>query len=241
MIGFGIDLAGYATGKTSVAVVEIDGRTASVTLLRGSSLSKKRKGSEELKDVLAEDVKVLKRCLALGRVAVDIPIDLQGLPNPKKPNWIWALTRRPIDKAVNAMPPFADRIGAPVVRFAAIMRRGNLGKLLGKTLFEAYPAVTLRMLRIRAGKYKGANSMKALTRLCKTLGIKPRVKNDDDIDAIICAITAVTPARQLHKAKAFKVQGPMPRGFRIPKTLAFDKISVTTSNFDKWMSVHESQ
>ena len=42
MIGFGIDLAGYTTGKTSLAVIEIKGRRAKATLLRGSALSVKR-------------------------------------------------------------------------------------------------------------------------------------------------------------------------------------------------------
>ena len=39
MIGFGIDLAGYTTGSTSLAAIEIEDQTASVTLLRGSALS----------------------------------------------------------------------------------------------------------------------------------------------------------------------------------------------------------
>src|SRR5215203_2146484 len=241
MIGFGIDFAGYTTGKTSVAAVEINGRSARATLLRDSKLSKKRESSEELQQVVADDVEALRRCLNVGSVAVDIPIDLQGLPNPKRPKQIWALTRRPIDKRVNAMPPFADRIGAPVARFAAIMRESNFFALLGERLFEAYPAATLRMLEIEAGGYKGTKNAEALTRLCITLKIEPHVENDDDVDAIICAITAAAPMQQVIDADAFKIEGPLPRGFRIPKTLTFDNISVSTSGFDEWMTAREAR
>src|SRR4051794_24672688 len=125
MLGFGIDLAGYTTGKTAVAAVEIEGQSIEATLLRGSALSKKRASKASLDQVLNEEVADLRRCFAIGPVAVDIPIDLQGLPSPPNPEYIWHLTLRPIDKAVKAMPAFADRIGSPVARFAAIMRAGD--------------------------------------------------------------------------------------------------------------------
>ena len=240
MLGFGIDLAGYTTGKTTVAVVHIESGSVKATLLRGSALSKKRESSACLKQVLDEEVADLRRCFAIGPVAVDIPIDLQGLPNPHNREYIWQLTRRPIDQVVNAMPAYADRIGAPVARFAAIVREGDFDALLGETLFEAYPAGTLKLLKIKAGQYKGAKGAQALNCLCATLKIKPRVDSDDDVDAIICAITAAAPAEQVHHASAFKIEGPLPRGFRIPKSLAFDEIHVTTADFDGWMKDREA-
>jgi hypothetical protein len=236
MIGFGIDLAGYTTGTTSLAVIEINGQAANATLLRGSALSAKRKSGDPFKKVVSQETAVLRRCLSVGPVAVDVPIDLQGLPHPTNPKYIWQLTRRPIDRAVNAMPPFADRIGAPVARFAAIMRGGNLAPLLGKKLFEAYPAGALKTLKIEAGRYKDKNGAEALTYLCKTLKVAPPVENDDDIDAIICASTVAIPADAVHDAKALKVQGRLPKGFRIPKTLAFDRIATTTAQFREWMA-----
>jgi hypothetical protein len=33
MIGFGIDLAGYSTGKTSLAAAQLDGREVKATVL----------------------------------------------------------------------------------------------------------------------------------------------------------------------------------------------------------------
>jgi hypothetical protein len=236
MIGFGIDLAGYTTGKTSLAVVEIAGRRAKATLLRGSALSVKRESSAALKDILRQEVAVLRLCLAVGPVAVDIPIDLQDLNNPDRAEYIWQLTLRPIDRAVRAMPPLADRIGAPAARFAAIMREGKFAGFLGKTLFEAYPAGTLKTLKIGANGYKGASGTAALGSLCKTLKVEPRVSNDHDIDAILCAITAAAAADAVHDGKALGVQGRMPKGFRIPKSLSFDRIETAEARFDAWIA-----
>jgi hypothetical protein len=236
MIAFGIDLAGYTTGKTSLAVVEIAGRRAKATLLRGSALSVKRESGAALKEILRQETAVLRLCLAIGPVAVDIPIDLQDLNNPDRAEYIWQLTLRPIDRAVRAIPPLADRIGAPAARFAAIMREGKFAGLLGKTLFEAYPAGTLKTLKIRANGYKGASGTAALGSLCKTLKVEPRVSSDHDIDAILCAITAAAPADAVHDGKALGVQGRMPKGFRIPKSLSFDRIETAEVRFDAWMA-----
>jgi hypothetical protein len=240
MLGFGIDLAGYTTGKTALAVVDIEGLSVKATLLRGSALSKKRKSNAALDQVLNEEVADLRRCFAIGPVAVDIPIDLQGLPNPPNSEYIWQLTLRPIDQAVGAMPAFADRIGAPTARFAAVMRAGHFEALLGDRLFEAYPAGTLKQLDIKAGRYKGAKGVQALDFLCTTLKIEPRVESDDDIDAIICAIAAAVPAEQVYEVGAFKIAGPLPKGFRIPKNLVFDEIKVATADFDAWMEGREA-
>jgi hypothetical protein len=239
MIGFGIDLAGYTTGKTSLAVIEIEGSAANATLLRGSALSIKRESGDGLMEILSQEVAVLRRCLAIGPVAVDIPIDLQELPSAAHAKYIWQLTRRPIDRAVNAMPAFADRIGAPVARFAAIMREGGFAGLLGQKLFEAYPAGTLKKLEIDAGRYKGPSGLEALISLCKTLKIEPSVENDDDMDAIICAIAAAAPSDHVHDASAFGIQGAMPRGFRIPKSLSFTRVNTTVALFDTWMAARE--
>lgn len=240
MIGFGIDIAGYTTGKTSLAVVEIEGQAAKATLLRDSAISIRRNSDSQLKAILSDEVAVLRRCLMIGPVAVDIPIDLQDLTNPDRAEYIWQLTLRPIDRAVGAMPALADRIGAPVARFAAIMREGNFGALLGERLFEAYPAGALKMLKIKAGKYKGGSGVQAFGSLCTILKIEPPVENDDDIDAIICAITAAVPADAIHTANDFKIHGSMPRGFRIPKSLSFAKIVTTVAPFDSWMAAREA-
>lgn len=240
MIGFGLDLAGYTTGKTALAVVEIEGREARATLLRGSALSAKRASDDRLKPVLKEEASALNRCLRVGPVAVDIPIDLQDLGSSDRAEYVWQLTRRPIDRAVGAMPALADRIGAPVARFAAIMREGNFAGLLGERLFEAYPAGTLKLLKIGAGRYKGKKGVDALNSLCRTLKIEPYVESDDDIDAIICAITAAAPVDALAAEYGLRVQGAMPKGFRIPKSLSFDLIATSAAQFENWMAAREA-
>jgi hypothetical protein len=240
MIGFGLDLAGYTTGKTALAVVEIEGRTAKATLLRGSALTLKRSSDDRLKEILREETVVLRRCLKIGPLAVDIPVDLQNVQSPDQAEYVWELTRRPIDRAIGAMPPLADRIGAPVARFAAIVRDGGFASLLGEKLFEAYPAGTLKVLKIEAGQYKGKEGVDALIALCRNLKIKPYVENDDDIDAIICAITAAVPRHAVHDADALGVLGAMPKGFRIPKSLSLDQIITSAAPFDFWMAAREA-
>jgi hypothetical protein len=127
-----------------------------------------------IRDAVEAEALALKQCLGLGRVAGDVPIDLQNLLVPDQAVAIWELTRRPIDKKLNAMPPLADRIGAPVARFSAIMRAGDFHDRLGEDLFETYPAENLRRLEF-SGNYKARGSeglserRPALENLCRLL------------------------------------------------------------------------
>ena len=164
MIGFGLDLAGYTTKKTSLAAIEVIKRSAHVTLLRHSAFAQVRATTLSVESVVREESSDVERCLNLGPLAVDIPIDLQGLPYPPTAKQIWELTKRPIDRKLRAMPPFADRIGAPVVRFAAVMRSAKLEERLGKSLFETYPTAIWQQLGIVAGEYKSRQREKAKTR-----------------------------------------------------------------------------
>ena len=212
-------------GKNSFAVIKIDGGRATATLLRGSALSAKHESHSLLKDILKQEVAVLRRCLKVGPVAVDIPIDLQGLPFPNAPNELWELTKRPIDKKLRAMAPFADRIGAPVVRFAAMRRHPEFSGLLGQDLFETYPAAIWQKLGIVAGDYKSQQREKAeaaCAALCKRLKIEPSLINDDDIDAIICAVTAVAPEDHLCNVEDYGINS-IPCGFRLIRQYPFEK------------------
>src|ERR1700694_2081388 len=115
MIGFGIDLAGYTTGKTSFAAAQWRGEAVEATLFSNSvfSANVRPPTTELMAPVLGEEVRTLRRCLAAGPVAVDVPIDLQDLLAPQRASRIWELTLRPIDQALGAMRPLADRIGSP--------------------------------------------------------------------------------------------------------------------------------
>jgi hypothetical protein len=258
VIGFGLDLAGYTTTKTSLAAIECTGKQANVFLLRHSAFARKRETSSPLKEVVFEEERDLELCISLGPLAVDIPIDLQGLPFPSDPVEIWQLTKRPIDNELGAMPPFADRIGAPVVRFAAIRNRKSFSGVLGKNLFETYPAdiwkkifntyptATRKKLELLAGAYKARGKERAKIRvsacvdLCRLLHIEPALENDDDIDALICAVTAVAPKDHLCAASEFDVNR-VPLGFRILKKNPFESIRVQEVDFCEWVHNQKNQ
>jgi hypothetical protein len=246
VIGFGLDLAGYTTKKTSLAAIEFQEKCAKVVLLRHSAFARKRATTSAFESVVREEAGDLERCIRLGPVAVHIPIDLQGLPYVTKPKEIWELTKRPIDKKLHAMAPLADRIGAPVVRFAAIVNHVKFGGALGENLFETYPTAIWEKLGIVTGAYKSRQKEKAKARveacgtLCEKLQIEPYLKNDDDIDAIICAVTAVAPEDHLCTVEDCGVDH-LPRGFRLLKKNPFEKIRVNEANFSEWIDSHEKQ
>ena len=79
---------------------------------------------------------------------------------------------------------------------------------------------------------------KACVALCGKLKIEPRLTNDDDIDAIICAITAVATDDHLCKAEDYGVDC-VPRGFRLLKEYPFEEIRVTEARFSEWMDSRE--
>jgi hypothetical protein len=195
-----------------------------------------------VRDAVKAEAHALKQCLDLGPVAVDIPIDLQNLLAPAAAEVIWELTHRPVDKKLRAMAPLADRIGAPVARFSAIMRDGGFSDRLGKDLFEAYPAENLRRLGF-SGNYKAKSPEKLsekhaeCERLCRYLAIDREWHNDDDLDAIICAITAVASKDALASANELGLDlDRLPKGFRILKRNPFNSIALTEQDFSTWFA-----
>jgi hypothetical protein len=156
---------------------------------------------------------------------VDVPIDLQGLPNVEKPTKLWHLTKRQVDWDQQALAPLADRLGAAVARFAYLHRQLKVlpgGDPLGKKLFETYPAASLRNLwpaavgQISAGEeqtllsYKRllikwsvdrwtstSEEGKGLVAVAHLLHLRvaapdvPLELDDDEVDAIVCALTAM--------------------------------------------------
>jgi hypothetical protein len=238
-VGFGIDLAGYTTGHTALAAVTVGDAHADVVLLRKSPMSGRRRTAELLADAVAVDLAALKKCLALGPVAVDIPIDLQGLPCPSHAKAIWELTLRPVDKTQRAMAPFADRIGSPVARFCAVMRTGELYPEVGRTIFETYPAATWRQLRLESGNYKSKEGAAARAVLCRSMNIASDLDTDHDIDAVVCALTAVADDAFLCSPDMLcEPADALPRGYRILKSWPFESIDVTIEYFESWLAAN---
>jgi hypothetical protein len=246
MIGFGIDLAGYTTGKTSFAAARWQGESVEATLFSNSvfSANVRHQTAEPIAPALAEEVQTLRRCFAVGPVAIDVPIDLQELLTPQRASRIWELTLRPIDQVLGAMRPLADRIGSPVARFRAIMRAGAFDDLLGQSLFETYPAGTWLLNDVVSKGYKGKNGGTACADLCARLNITPALSNDDAIDAVIVAVTAAADADHLASEAEFAERlrglGPdkryeLPRGYRLLKRFP-SAIRVGMDDFQAWLS-----
>jgi hypothetical protein len=246
MIGFGIDLAGYTTGKTSFAAARWQGESVEATLFSNSvfSANMSHQTTEPIAAVLAEEVRTLRHCFAVGSVAVDVPIDLQDLLAPQRASRIWELTLRPIDQALGAMRPLADRIGSPVARFRAIMRAGAFDDLLGGSLFETYPAGTWRFNDVVSKGYKGKNGESARADLCARLNITPALPNDDAIDAVIVAVTAAADADHLVSDVEFaeRLRGlgtekcyELARGYRLLKRFPI-AIRVAVDDFQLWLT-----
>ncbi len=194
----GVDFGGYTTGTSATAVAETDGTTIAVTVLSDCGFSATRETSDSLAEAVASDVAFFRKLLALGPVAVDIPIDLQGLPFVDG-KAIWQMTLRPIDRALRAMPPFAERIGSPTIRFNHMLKAGKFSSRVGRRIFETYPAGSVHRLQVSKLDIVPEAEIKRL-RLTR-----------DQIDAAICAITALANHRLGGRALIARLGGDFAR------------------------------
>jgi hypothetical protein len=252
MIGFGLDLSGYSTGRTVLAAVQMSGDAGAAAILRGSAFSQYRRGVDDARAALAEERDTLSKCMNVGPIAVDVPIDLQGLPAPDDICFIWELTKRPVDYAFGAMAPLADRLGACVARFKAVLSEGDLVSVLGRRLFETYPAGTLKLLGLPHQSYKGVSGRE----LCSVIGIRLGIDNcdllDDELDAVICAVTAAAPAvgrvtgmrlvRTMHNLAPPTEMTPRgqkaPSGFVVLEQWPCRRLTISKTDFSAWMKAN---
>jgi hypothetical protein len=249
MIGFGLDLSGYSTRGTTLAAVEISGDTAEAVILQGSAFSRYRHGVDDALKALREEREALSWCLASGPVAVDVPIDLQGLPAPDGCKFIWELTKRPVDYAFGALAPLADRLGACVARFQAVIATDELRLELGRRLFETYPAGSLRLMAVPDKGYKGDTGRDLCTSIARVLGLQPCDLSDHELDAIISAVTAVAPdgcrldgkrlVRRMHEMDPFtvgtRVGDREPNGYVLLERWPVRRIAIYRDNFETWI------
>lgn len=249
MRGFGLDLAGFSNPRgTVLAAIKREKNEANVILL-GESPFSTRLGDDRFEKRLESEIAILKNLLEIGPIAVDVPIDLQGLPL-KQVTEPWQLTKRPVDEAFGGLPPLASWLGACVARFAAIIPCDLKEKELGVRLFETYPAACLRQ---RFGEncsdvkhYKLADRKKAEVasgarrRLCKGLNIKcvrPELSHDE-LDAIICALAAVASVDEIVAEDEYnrKKAQPIPIGYRLlNKKDQFERIIISRECFREWI------
>lgn len=212
MPSFGLDLAGYSTKGSSLAMADSKDQGVVVSILDGHCFAESHDGNEAVKAIVDQEVECLCALMKRGAVYVDVPIDLQDLPGPANTRFVWEQTKRPIDRAFSGMSPLADRIGSYVARMQAILRRLESDPL-GDKLFEAYPAATLKLSKLASEKYKGecqciagrwvgaaAEKEKKQTKN-NTIAVNLNQLNwtadegfrltHDEFDAAVCALTGV--------------------------------------------------
>lgn len=214
---FGLDLGGYSSGGSALALASRGPSRVEITVYRGHAFMKKPGKGKPFPDIVAEEVELLAACLQEAPLYVDVPIDLQRLPCPGGEVFAWQLVKRPVDQAFGALPPLADRIGSVVARFSNLLRalRVDYPKPLGQLLYETYPAGSLRLLEIPHERYKEKNNSvkfedgkwvgygakgERLAELTERLGLiagQGEKLNHDEFDAVICALTGVVEETRL--------------------------------------------
>ncbi len=255
---FGLDIAGYSTGKSGfVRADRKDNNSIEITVFRRHAFAEKCGAKTPLDDDIVKNEKeLLIACCKKGCLLVDIPIDLQELPCPNNVKFIWELVKRPVDFAFGAMSPLAERIGYPVARFLKLFSsiKDEFEEPLGKQIFETYPAGSLKLLKSQIpnlpfNRYKkqqaefknGCWNGGQLAQIAQGLKLTPEISitlNDDELDAIICAITGVVDDEYClqgneltNKINSLISNGkpyPAPNGYVLLKKRPEIKINITT-------------
>lgn len=246
--GFGLDIAGYSSGKSVLAAARSDGATCKVTLLRDCPFSRKAIGDDALALIVRREADALEALTKRGCVYIDAPIDLQNLLKPTDPTYVWELTMRPVDRLVGGLPALADKIGAPTARVANILKAAKLTDAIGTSIFETYPAASLAVMGLQAKGYKGEGNVAALMDIGSKMRISSDViQNDDDLDAVICALTAIAPAAfQLRgdnlkahfasKAAKLPHHSAIPESYVLLRDLPFRDVHVSKCDFATWLN-----
>ncbi len=246
-LGFGLDIAGYSSGKSVLAAARSFGETCDVTLLRKCPFSAKAVGDGELAPIVRKEAYALEELTKLGCIYIDAPIDLQSLLKPADRTYVWELTLRPVDRLVGGLPALADKIGAPTARLANILATADLTGAIGVSIFETYPSASLAVMGLQAKRYKGEGNSAAVADIASRLQITSDViRNDDDLDAVICALTAVAPttahlrgddlkAHFAPKAKQLPRQSIVPESYVLMKALPFQQVRVVEADFREWL------
>jgi predicted nuclease with RNAse H fold len=241
--GFGLDLAGYSTGKSELAVATNHETFLSVVVLKGSPFSSKITSGHIREEVERREGSCLNRILSAGSLAVDVPIDLQGLPHCPTSPYIWGRTKRPIDRTLNGLPPLADKIGAIVARFQGAVAAAGAMDLLGVSLYETYPAASFAKLEIHTRGYKNVAQHDIRQVVCQRIGLADARLSDDEIDAVLCAVTAVSDDSHILEgdrlqASLFGASNDLhvPLGYRLLARLPNIPIEFATDSYDSWMN-----
>lgn len=141
-------------------------------------------------------------------VGVDLALDVAGLG--KDAALVWELTHRPIDFAFYGDAPVTDRIGEFGTRFRAMLAATDFAD----RFIEACPRATIELLAFK-GQYVGGaahhghsgwkaddknqRNDKLMAKILSELGVNPlpgaEKFSSDELDATLCALTALAKAR----------------------------------------------
>ena len=156
---FGLDFAGYSSGKTGFAhATQHAGGPIDITIYTDHVFARRLTGSTLLIDTVEDERELLRWCATQGPIMVDLPLDLEGLPAPVTAQYVWELVHRPVDYALNAMAPLANLIGAPVARFQYLLK-GLPADWVDTHLFETYPAMSLELTGLPGRGYKSTQGV----------------------------------------------------------------------------------
>ena len=204
----GIDIAGYSTGKTGVSAMRrIDSDAIEAYLVRESPFSRKAKGQDRLSAIADLEIEFVGELIKCARVYLDVPIDLQFLVSESSPEYVWELTKRPVDLVFGGLPPLADKIGSPVFRVRNILR--EFWNEVGVRVFESYPAASIKLVTGEKHSYKNSviklgdeadPTNQGLAALIRRFSIQSAASfdfSDDDLDALVCALCGVVPSEHL--------------------------------------------
>lgn len=253
-ISYGLDLAGFSKGKSALVEAVRKGNAIEANILKGHPFEKKLTGDDNWSVQLHEERVCIKKIVGLGdsgildnrKIYIDVPIDLQNLLSANECEFVWELTRRPIDYALKALAPLANLIGVPVARMQSILADDGLRNLLGKQIFETYPKKSLEevietMESGRGFEYKstsaiydgfkwegkiGAPGVSQLLNKIGATATKGIEINDDHFDAVVCAMTGLLDGENIwsdHNLHSFvnkmsKKTNPLPIGYKIIKS-----------------------
>ena len=153
----GLDLGGYTGGRSALASAKLlTNGGVKATICGDHAFASVPRRSEPFKRIVEREVVLLAACLDAAPLYVDVPLDLQGLPCPTGEGFAWQLVKRPVDHALGALPPLADRIGWVVARFENLRARlpSEQRPTLGDGLYETYPKGTLELSGLPCKGYK---------------------------------------------------------------------------------------
>lgn len=212
----GLNLSAFGVARRPVLAVATLGERNDVriALKTAEAFSGKFKLADRIEETFANWRQGLLECARPIAVDVAIDIDWFGVgarrtaPAERR---MWELTLRPLDFAFYGDAPLTDRVGDFGVRFRALLASSAFE--IGDEIFEACPRASVELFDFK-GQYRDGSAHhgdkgwraddrnkrgdKLMAKILEALGVNPQAGaeqlDSDDLDAILCALTALGAA-----------------------------------------------